>query len=278
MGVDDRTPARSAGGAPDRPRRPARFGYMPEERGLYPKTPSLRQLTYLAGCTGWSGRPASARAQLAGAVRAGERATTRSSSSRSATSSGSSSRRPWSTTRCCWCSTSRSAASTRSAWTRSARCCSSGPRRACRSCSPATSSSSSSGCAMRWPSSTRSAGGRGHGRRAPRAAPAPDAAGRGRTADGLARRPRRRPPAHPRRRRRCCSSCRRRRRPAGAGRGPSAGRVRHFGGSADAERALPRGGAGPRAWHDPTPRWRDDQDLAARRSRSSPSASAAGRS
>lgn len=25
----------------------ARFGYMPEERGLYPKTPALRQLTYL---------------------------------------------------------------------------------------------------------------------------------------------------------------------------------------------------------------------------------------
>jgi ABC-2 type transport system ATP-binding protein len=32
----------------------SRFGYMPEERGLYPKTPALRQLTYLARLHGLS--------------------------------------------------------------------------------------------------------------------------------------------------------------------------------------------------------------------------------
>lgn len=49
MGVDDPTAGevRWQGQALDGRRR-ERFGYMPEERGLYPKTPSIRQLTYLA--------------------------------------------------------------------------------------------------------------------------------------------------------------------------------------------------------------------------------------
>ena len=49
MGVDDATSGqvRWRGEVLDSQRR-ERFGYMPEERGLYPKTPSLRQLVYLA--------------------------------------------------------------------------------------------------------------------------------------------------------------------------------------------------------------------------------------
>jgi ABC-2 type transport system ATP-binding protein len=49
MGVDDpdEGEVRWAGAPIDRVTR-SRFGYMPEERGLYPKTPALRQLTYLA--------------------------------------------------------------------------------------------------------------------------------------------------------------------------------------------------------------------------------------
>ncbi|MFU8840784.1 MAG: ABC transporter ATP-binding protein [Nitriliruptoraceae bacterium] len=49
MGVDDATSGqvRWRGEVLDSQRR-ERFGYMPEERGLYPKTPSLRQLIYLA--------------------------------------------------------------------------------------------------------------------------------------------------------------------------------------------------------------------------------------
>jgi ABC-2 type transport system ATP-binding protein len=49
MGVDDPDDGevRWKGERIDRAGR-ARFGYMPEERGLYPKTPSLRQLIYLA--------------------------------------------------------------------------------------------------------------------------------------------------------------------------------------------------------------------------------------
>ncbi|MFO7960851.1 MAG: ATP-binding cassette domain-containing protein [Nitriliruptoraceae bacterium] len=49
MGLDDADDGavRWRGEPVDRALR-ARFGYMPEERGLYPKTPSLRQLIYLA--------------------------------------------------------------------------------------------------------------------------------------------------------------------------------------------------------------------------------------
>src|SRR6056297_290522 len=55
MGLDeaDGGAVRWRGEHLDRTRR-ARFGYMPEERGLYPKTPSLRQLTYLARLHGLS--------------------------------------------------------------------------------------------------------------------------------------------------------------------------------------------------------------------------------
>jgi ABC-2 type transport system ATP-binding protein len=48
MGVDDPDDGEVWWhGAPLDPSSRARFGYMPEERGLYPKTPALRQLIYL---------------------------------------------------------------------------------------------------------------------------------------------------------------------------------------------------------------------------------------
>lgn len=55
----------------------ARFGYLPEERGLYPRTPPLRQLTYLGRLHGMSRTDATAAAQgwlarLGLADRAGE--------------------------------------------------------------------------------------------------------------------------------------------------------------------------------------------------------------
>ena len=55
MGVDDADEGqvRWRGQAIDRTAR-GRFGYMPEERGLYPKTPARRQLTYLARLHGYS--------------------------------------------------------------------------------------------------------------------------------------------------------------------------------------------------------------------------------
>jgi ABC-2 type transport system ATP-binding protein len=55
MGVDtpDEGEVRWNGAPMDRHVR-SRFGYMPEERGLYPKTPALRQLTYLARLHGMS--------------------------------------------------------------------------------------------------------------------------------------------------------------------------------------------------------------------------------
>jgi len=63
MGVDDpdEGEVRWQGERVDRTRR-ARFGYMPEERGLYPKTPSLRQLVYLARLHGLSREEAAASA------------------------------------------------------------------------------------------------------------------------------------------------------------------------------------------------------------------------
>ncbi|MFP4312575.1 MAG: ABC transporter ATP-binding protein [Nitriliruptoraceae bacterium] len=59
MGVDDATSGevRWQGSVLDSSRR-ERFGYMPEERGLYPKTPSVRQLTYLARLHGVDRRTA----------------------------------------------------------------------------------------------------------------------------------------------------------------------------------------------------------------------------
>ena len=118
--------ARPAG----RPRRRApRFGYMPEERGLYPKMRVRDQLAYFASL---HGLPRAARRR--GRRRAGSSGSgspsapaTASSRSRSATSSASSSARRSCTTRSCSCSTSRSPASTRSASTCSAACCASSP-------------------------------------------------------------------------------------------------------------------------------------------------------
>ena len=112
------TAARSAGRAQpvDREAR-LRFGYMPEQRGLYPRMRVAEQLSYFAQQHGMS-RPGGQR----GGERAGSSgwasATGRSPSSRScrtATSSASSWRRRSSTTRSCSSSTSRSRASTRSA-------------------------------------------------------------------------------------------------------------------------------------------------------------------
>ena len=93
-----------------------RFGYMPEQRGLYPRMRVADQLTYFAEQHGM--RRAAARAsalELARAPRSRRsRRPRRSRTSPTATSSGSSSPRRSSTTRSCSCSTSRSRASTRS--------------------------------------------------------------------------------------------------------------------------------------------------------------------
>jgi|AntRauTorckE6833_2_1112554.scaffolds.fasta_scaffold37337_2 ABC-2 type transport system ATP-binding protein len=63
MGIDDADAGqvRWTGEPVDRHMR-ARFGYMPEERGLYPKTPALRQLTYLARLHGLDRTTAAQRA------------------------------------------------------------------------------------------------------------------------------------------------------------------------------------------------------------------------
>ena len=64
MGLDDPNDGevRFAGSPIDRDVR-ARFGYMPEERGLYPKTPALRQLTYLGRLHRLDKRTATERAE-----------------------------------------------------------------------------------------------------------------------------------------------------------------------------------------------------------------------
>ena len=92
-----------------------RFGYMPEQRGLYPRMRVLDQLAYFGQHHGLSGRDA--RARSGGGWSGSGSRTGRSRSSRTcrtATSSGSSWRPRSSTTRSCWSSTSRSRASTRS--------------------------------------------------------------------------------------------------------------------------------------------------------------------
>ena len=93
-----------------------RFGYMPEERGLYPHMRVRAQLEYLARLSGLDRRAAADGvdrwlARL-GSRSAGRRGWTRS---RTATSSGCSSPRRWCTIRWRSCSTSRSRASIRSA-------------------------------------------------------------------------------------------------------------------------------------------------------------------
>ena len=93
----------------------ARFGYMPEERGLYPKMRVRDQLAYFARLHGAASDAASSAAdrwleRLGLTERAGDRVEQLSS----ATSSACSSPPRSSTNRSCWCSTSRSRASTRS--------------------------------------------------------------------------------------------------------------------------------------------------------------------
>lgn len=101
----------------------ARFGYMPEQRGLYPKMKVRDQLVYLARLhrLGVSEAQVSAAGGwLAWASPTGP--TTVSTSCPTATSNGSSWPPPSSTTPTCSCSTSRSPASTPSAcrpWSRS---------------------------------------------------------------------------------------------------------------------------------------------------------------
>ena len=111
----DRGEVRWDGAPIDREAR-LRFGYMPEERGLYPHMRVRAQLEYLARLSGLDRRAAAA-----GVERWLERLGSRSgprrgwTRCRTATSSGCSSRPRSSTIRCCWSSTSHSPASTRSA-------------------------------------------------------------------------------------------------------------------------------------------------------------------
>lgn len=64
MGVDDADAgAVRFDGVPVDAQTRSRFGYMPEERGLYPKTPSLRQLIYLGRLHGLDKAEAAERAR-----------------------------------------------------------------------------------------------------------------------------------------------------------------------------------------------------------------------
>ena len=112
----DRGEVRWDGAPVDRDAR-LRFGYMPEQRGLYPRMRVAEQLSYFAQQHGLSRQGRERRGRRAGSS-GWAWPTGRSPSSRScrtATSSGSSWRRRSSTTRSCSSSTSRSPASTRSA-------------------------------------------------------------------------------------------------------------------------------------------------------------------
>ena len=94
------------------------FGYMPEERGLYPAMELLDQVEYFARLHGMDGDRGARRPRhwidrlgLSGRERTG------STRSRTATSSAPSWPSRWSTIPSCWCSTSRSPASTPAAST-----------------------------------------------------------------------------------------------------------------------------------------------------------------
>ena len=101
-----------------------RFGYMPEERGLYPGMRAAEQIAYFGRLSGLSARMPR-RPPAAGSGASGWTAgrTAASTGCPTATSSGSSSRSRWCTTRTCSCSMSRSPGWTRSRSTRSPRCC-----------------------------------------------------------------------------------------------------------------------------------------------------------
>ena len=128
-----------------------RIGYMPEERGLYPKQPILDQLVYIAQLKGMD--RVAARTQVTELLERfglGERTKDHleklslGNQQRVQIIASVLPRRRRS------CSTSPSRASTRGPSTRWSTCCASTPATACRSSSPATSSTSSSACATAW--------------------------------------------------------------------------------------------------------------------------------
>ena len=149
---------RAAGRAAER----LRFGYMPEERGLYPRMRVGEQLEYFGRLHGLDAARGARRRIAAGSSGSGSPTAParRSRSSRTATSSARSSRRRWCTSRSCSCSTSRSPGSTRSRCARSPTCCAARRLAARPSSSPATSSSSSRTSARRSRSSTTAASSR----------------------------------------------------------------------------------------------------------------------
>ena len=112
----DRGEVRWKGAPVDRDAR-LRFGYMPEQRGLYPRMRVGEQLSYFAQQHGLAARDARCGRRPAGSSGwASATARSRSSrSSRTATSSASSWPSRWPTSRSCSSSTSRSPGSTRSA-------------------------------------------------------------------------------------------------------------------------------------------------------------------
>ena len=103
-------------GAPVDAERRRSFGYLPEERGLYPKMRVHEQLVFFARLHGVARDQAGPAGAESCSRRSGSATapTTRWRRCPWATSSGSRSAPRWCTTRPRWCSTSRSAASTRS--------------------------------------------------------------------------------------------------------------------------------------------------------------------
>ncbi len=103
------------------------FGYMPEERGLYPRMRVMEQLTYLAELRGVDAATATGTArELLGRLGLTVGITTASSRCRSVTSSACSWPQLSSTDPSCWCSTNRSAGWIRSVSTPWLPCCASG--------------------------------------------------------------------------------------------------------------------------------------------------------
>ena len=120
-----------------------RFGYMPEERGLYPRMRVGEQLEYFGCLHGLSAAPRGP-PQRSGSTVSGLRTVPaqRSRSSRTGTSSARNSPRRCCTSRSCSSSTSRSLGSTPSRCARSPTCSAARRRGARQSSSRATSSSS----------------------------------------------------------------------------------------------------------------------------------------